>query len=187
MRINNINKLAIWLVSGAIFNLLLMLQGCNRHKNDASFNHSKDPSLNDRPDTTIEDSIWISINDSTGFYLSDNEETRLKMSSWEAIKRFKENNLEEYSYNSLDDTTTYPIGSYLSRSGKPTQYEYTYALAGKDRNGREAKAEVTVQGKFGSGWVLTDGGHRLSLRVYWGKDGLLHGTDIHQMDYIFKP
>ncbi|PWJ55026.1 hypothetical protein CLV98_11545 [Dyadobacter jejuensis] len=167
--------------------ILLWCQSCGQRQTEATrLSEAVDRFSSD---TLLEepDSIWVAINDSMGFLMANNEETRLKMSAWQAVKRFEDKDFEAYDYDSNADTTTYLGFPYQSREGEAGQYTYHFDLSGTDLSGNKVSAKVEVKGKFGKGWVRNADGEYLYLEVSWNKHHELVGVDAQMMDYTFRP
>ncbi|MBK0370084.1 hypothetical protein [Flavobacterium agrisoli] len=82
--------------------------------------------------------------------------------------------------NPVDDPTYHEDKQYKYeyRTGTSGEYQYNYDVIGKNNKDEEVTGNVSMQGKYGIGIILTPNGTEFSVKLEWVGQGRLQAVNI---------
>lgn len=66
---------------------------------------------------------------------------------------------------------------YEYRTGTSGNYEYNYDVNGMDENGNYVSGNVSMNGKYGDGFIETDDGDQIDIDAEWVGSGEIEAID----------
>jgi hypothetical protein len=72
---------------------------------------------------------------------------------------------------------------YEFRKGEHGNYTYNYDVSGTDTQGNEVTGNITIEGKYGTGFITNSEGKELEVDVEWINKGILKAIDEDGEEY----
>lgn len=93
---------------------------------------------------------------------------------------------KEVVYDEPKENPTYHVDEehkYEYRTGTSGDYEYNYDVVGHDQEGNEVSGNISMNGKYGIGTIVTPEGNEIEIEAEWIDYGKLKATDDNGNDY----
>jgi len=88
--------------------------------------------------------------------------------------------LTEEEINTIHTDTAY---KYEYRTGTSGDYGYNYDVSGYDDSGNEVTGNVSMEDKYGNGYITNSNGDEIDVEVEWTGYGELKATDSDGNEY----
>jgi hypothetical protein len=88
--------------------------------------------------------------------------------------------LTEEEINTIHTDTAY---KYEYRTGTSGDYGYNYDVSGYDDSGNEITGNVSMEDKYGTGYITNSDGDEIDVEVEWTGYGELKATDSDGNEY----
>jgi len=95
---------------------------------------------------------------------------------------------EEVINKPIKNATTRRDTSFLYeyRTEYSGHFTYNYDITGIDKSGNQVSGNITMDGKYGKGFIYNKQGEKLEVQVVWIDIGILKAIDHDGMEYVLQ-